>query len=255
MIKIKRDGVSFYVSSKEDTLYNAKWWNTYSTYEKNLFKILNRNSKKYKVFIDIGSAIGAISLFTAKLYPMTFGFDPNPVAYKIFMKNLRLNKYKNIIKNFNYAITAEDKNEKFVSGKLFSEINFTRIKKGNIVKCISLKKFLKDKKLYGEKTFIKIDIEGGEFNLLANSNFLSLFDKNNYCLYLAVHFNRINRISYKNRLLQHLMSLPKILKEYYLIYKLVEKFKYVEINGKKQNDKLFFFKRWFRRDPDIYLHN
>lgn len=26
------------------------------------------------------------------------------------------------------------------------------------------KKFLKDKKLYGEKTFIKIDIEGGEFN-------------------------------------------------------------------------------------------
>ena len=115
MIKIKRDGVIFYVSSKEDALY--------------------------KVFIDIGSAIGAISLFAAKLYPMTFGFDPNPVAYKIFMKNLRLNKYKNFIKNFNYAVTAEDKNEKFVSGKLFSEINFNRIKSGNIIKCISLKNF------------------------------------------------------------------------------------------------------------------
>jgi FkbM family methyltransferase len=255
MIKIKRDGVGFYISSKDETLYGLNWWNNYGTYEKNLFKILKRNSKKYKVFIDIGSAIGAISLFTANLYPMTFGFEPNPVAYKIFMRNLKLNKYKNIIKNFNYAVTAADSREKFERGNLFSEINFHKIKSGKIIKCISLKKFLKDNKLLEEKTFIKIDIEGGEFNLLANNDFLSLFNKNNYCLYLAVHFNSINEISYKNRILQHLISIPKILKEYYLVYKLVKKFKYIDVNGKKQNNNFFFFKRWFRRNPDLYLYN
>jgi FkbM family methyltransferase len=251
--RIKRDNVSFYISKKSDSLYGVNWWDNYTTYETRLFKILRKN-KKYNTLIDIGAGIGAISLYAEKFFKKTFCFDPNPIAYNIFKRNLGLNKNKNI-KLFNAAITRQDGFQQFKTGKIFSKINFHKIDKVYKIKCINLNNFIKKNKLENNNIFIKIDIEGGEFNLISDENFLKLFDNKNYCLYLAVHFGFMTDLKFKNRFLRHLVSMPDLLKEYYHLYKLVKKFKFIEINGKRQNNKLFFFRRFFRRNPDLYLYN
>lgn len=251
--RIKRDNVNFYISRKSDTLYGVNWWDNYSTYEKSLFKILKKN-RKYNTFIDIGAGIGAISLYAAKMFEKIYSFDPNPVAFKIFKRNLSLNKFHNI-KLFNSAIARNDEFQKFKSGKLFSKINFFNISEGKKVRCFNLKNFIKKEGLENDKIFIKMDIEGGEFNLISDQNFLDIFNKKNYCLYLAVHFNFLSNIKIRNRFLRHIITSPNIIKEYYYIFRLINKFKYIEINGKKQKNQLFFFKRFFRRNPDLYLYN
>jgi FkbM family methyltransferase len=253
--RITRDSLSFYVNTSDDCLYGVKWWDNYKNYENNLFKTIRNNSKNYEVFIDIGSGIGAISLYVANIFPQIYSFDPNPLAFKIFKKNLRLNKFKNSIKVFNSAIYKKNHKAFFEEGRIFSKINFVKITKKIKIKLISLNDFIKKKNLEKKKIFIKIDIEGGEFNLLSDKNFLSLFKNDNYCLYISLHFNFMSKLDIKNRYLRHFFSLPTILKEYFLVLKLINKFRFVELNGKKIKNKNFFLSRTFRRNPDLFLYN
>jgi len=60
------------------------------------------------IVIDIGGHIGIFSIFLAKKYPFLtiLAFEPIPVSYRMFRKNLELNETRNI-RLYNLAVTSD----------------------------------------------------------------------------------------------------------------------------------------------------
>ena len=98
-----------------------------------------KNKKKYFINLGCGEGYHSISLLKKKLFKKTIGFESDKIARSFLNKNLKINNLKNKAKIFDIA-----------------DINFL---KKNIFKKIKFKDF-----------FFLIDIEGGEFDILDNSN-------------------------------------------------------------------------------------
>ena len=126
------------------------------------------------VFWDVGANIGFYSML-ASIYVGNSGhviaFEPGKIAYSALEKNVKLNGFLNI-KPYNFAVSnAYGKEMLYSSGDVaFGEA--TIIKKqsqeySNIETCkvIALYQFMKENKL-NTPTFIKIDVEGSEVNVL-----------------------------------------------------------------------------------------
>ena len=60
------------------------------------------------VVIDIGGHIGLFSCYLAKKYPFLkiLAFEPIPVSYRMFRRNLTLNEVRNI-RLYNVAVTSD----------------------------------------------------------------------------------------------------------------------------------------------------
>ena len=116
---------------------------------------------KMKVFVDIGSHVGEISLYIAKNFSQSniFSIEGSPQTYKIQEKNITYNKLNNI-NLFNYIVS--DKNsEEYISKHLGTENYSINVKRDGFIKNTSIK--LDDffsKNNINEIDFLKIDIEG-----------------------------------------------------------------------------------------------
>lgn len=159
-------------SREEHIKYTQEEYNNLDYY-KNLFNIIKK--KKIKSYIDIGANIGEVcNIYFEKICSLekAYLFEPDIENYNFLLKNIKFPKKvvtynkaiyygKNtpkLFKNFNPGgFIVSDKHPKnFVdSGQ---EINFTTLE--NI--------FLSNIDI----DLIKIDIEGGEFELIENSQYL-----------------------------------------------------------------------------------
>jgi len=141
--------------------------------EHDYFKMTNILKKS--CIIDIGANIGAFSIYTATRFPDAeiFSYEPDPKNFEKFIKNIELNKIKNISPH-NQAV-----------GKIKGNVNLYSDNKGNfgtvgsslvntgpkylVISCVTLDDILKDNHI--EKCdFLKIDCEGGEYDIIFNSN-------------------------------------------------------------------------------------
>ncbi len=130
--------------------------------------------------IDIGANVGdttvPIALATGKS-GLTLGFDPNPYAYKILLKNASLNKEKTNIVTYPYAISVKEEEFYFISSEAsFGNGGISLIKESrhgkfiypDKIKGVNLLDFLEMnysdwlKKL----SFIKIDTEGYDLEIV-----------------------------------------------------------------------------------------
>jgi len=147
--KISKNKI-IYGNYKETKILINKSWNSFDlpakylgTYELEIQNLIissqKKNKKKYFVNLGCGEGYHAISLLKKKIFKNTVGFESDEVARHFFDKNLKINNLKDKAITYNIA-----------------DINFLK------------KSIFKKFKL--EDCFFLIDIEGGEFAILNDSN-------------------------------------------------------------------------------------
>ena len=142
------------------------------SYEEAELKVLANHLKPDNVFIDIGANFGLYSLIASQYIGeegSIFCFEPFPENYKSLCTNLSLN-YLTRVTVENKAVGSEkgelklyynnkENNLGMVSSKKTKDSDFVTVTK------VSLDDYLQTKYL-GENTFIKIDVEGFEYEVL-----------------------------------------------------------------------------------------
>ena len=140
------------------------------------FSIFNRifsiyNIKK-DVVIDVGANIGTYSLFFSAHFGNVYSFEPNPIVFKILVKNMKINNMRNLYA-FNLGISDSSHTEIFIA-KRYSHgtgtfkpdrqqliANSGEFYHKNLVEVITIDEFAKNRKLT-RIDFMKIDTEGYE---------------------------------------------------------------------------------------------
>jgi FkbM family methyltransferase len=144
------DTASFYFMYKE-------------IFEKEIYNFSTKN--KEPLIIDCGSNIGISILYFSKKYPNSkiIAFEPDKNIFETLKENIEINNLKNKITLINKAVWKSEESLNFLpdnsdGGKIDNTEN-TETQK---IKAVRLKDFIKD----NEVDFLKIDIEGSEFEVI-----------------------------------------------------------------------------------------
>lgn len=165
-LKVKKNNIEFIVEDskklKQDANYKF-WLNEYSSWENYTFNILDKYLNLDKDFLDIGAWVGPTSIYSSFLCRNVIAIEPDPVAYDILNRNIKLNEIKNIT-TINKAATKQK--ESYMKSIGFYGDSMTRVDhsytSGTKVYGVGLDSLLE----MGEFSLIKIDIEGHEFELM-----------------------------------------------------------------------------------------
>ena len=139
------------------------------------------NDKGIKSFIDVGGCTGEVSnILIDKISTIEYGliFEANSENYNYILQNIDYSKIQVENKAVFYGqdhITLSNRQHNVGSWSfLFGETHLNQIwgDKTCKVECVDIDDYLKEKKY----DFIKIDIEGSEYNVIENSKLLKEID-------------------------------------------------------------------------------
>lgn len=139
-------------------------------WEPDLFDALEKHLASDRVYADVGAWIGPTVLFAARRCRKVYCFEPDPAAYRYLLWNLRLSGIRNAVP-FNVALAAEAGIRRMASpaGELGDSkatlLPVPSVDGGAEVPCLRWSDWVS---LPGVEPpgFVKIDIEGGEFELI-----------------------------------------------------------------------------------------
>ncbi|MEM5493878.1 FkbM family methyltransferase [Hoeflea sp. AS16] len=171
MQEITINGKSFRV---EPEGYEYFWPQVNSgEWEPSTYANFDRNIDDSTLMIDIGAWIGPTALYAAQLAKKCVAFEPDPIAFERLQANVALNSSASWIKNlviFNKAVGTKAGTIPFGSrkggGDSTSSVLFADGPTNWLVQAITLQSVLDDHAEPGQKIFLKIDIEGGEYDLI-----------------------------------------------------------------------------------------
>lgn len=183
-MKITRNNLSFNVDEKTP---NEEFWKN-TNWESETYRVFDEQLQKDKSYLDIGTWIGPTVLYGAQLAKKVYTFEPDPVAWEEFQKNLSLNDFTNV-SAYNFGLSNQTGTVRMGSDNRLGE-SVTRVGKFKDelsfdAECRSFDSFISSLNTdeINDLNFIKLDIEGGEY-LIAQSNFL----KNNPLpMLLSIH--------------------------------------------------------------------
>jgi len=152
--------------------YHLGFWHDLGrgTWEPSLFQFLEDGLTRDSTFLDLGAWIGPATLFAAKRCRHVFAIEPDPAAYRHLLWNLELNATQNVMP-FQVAIGEETGLRRLAArGERLGDSKSTLLP-GDAggaeteVVCLSWRDWLA---LAGQPRIdcMKIDIEGGEFEML-----------------------------------------------------------------------------------------
>ena len=170
--------------------YHQKFWSIVNkgTWEPQTYTILDKYLSKEMTYCDIGAWIGPTVIFAANKCKQVYCFEPDTVAYRFLLWNIALNKLKNILPN---NIALSDKNGVETISSLGTELgdSMTSMLGSNdseSIKILCMKWDNWIELVNPEKIdFIKIDIEGAEFDFIPS--FKDYLSKNMPVVYLSLH--------------------------------------------------------------------
>lgn len=145
------------------------------TYEAENFEFLSESCKPGAVIIDIGAHIGLFSVIASQVTGKTgkvYAFEPAPSTYALLQKTIVINHEEQVIESFQKAVGKENgKITFFISDDQAdnsnSLVNYKedRSLHGIDVAVTSIDNFVKEKNI-SKLNFIKIDVEGAEYDTL-----------------------------------------------------------------------------------------
>jgi len=163
------------------------------------FQILDKYLDRNSVYCDIGSWIGPTVMYASKICKKVYCFEPDYIAYKYLLQNIQLNDLKNV-NPFNMAIGIENGKIKMAShggnlgDSMTSMVNIDKYDSFQQATSVKWQTWLEKNK--PEKIeFLKIDIEGGEFELLPTmkdylKNEKPIISLSTHCLYIPEETRR-----------------------------------------------------------------
>lgn len=155
------------------TLIDVFGWRPYhhSSNGKLTFEF-DENSK----VLDLGAFVGDTAVFFAIQGAKVHSYEPQIEAYKAVQENVALNNLRDKVNVYNSAVTIDGRKLRFENNNQMITGMFSATKEdlsASEVQSVSLNKVLSKEKKWD---LIKIDIEGGEYELLG------YFMKNKSCL-------------------------------------------------------------------------
>jgi len=144
----------------DQLVYKSSWF-TYKT-------------NQIKTVVDIGALIGAFTLWAHEQWPKAkiYAYEPDPDSFKILEKNIKRAKLQKKVKAFMIAVWGKQKSLKFhrftdtpgSNSVVYIKRPFSGKKQETInVQAVGISKIISD---LGKIDFLKIDCEGGEYNIL-----------------------------------------------------------------------------------------
>ena len=174
-ISINKNGKCFTVDSTK--LRSYKFWKGYmgKGWEPETFKVFDEFLDKNHSYIDIGSYIGPSVLYGSQLAKHCFAIEPDPIAFQELKNNMELNDHlKPHITLSKYCISDSIGTAKFFApnekleyggGGSSSLLDWKNKKNFLEVQTTTLQQFIQSFSIT-DCNFIKIDIEGAEFDLI-----------------------------------------------------------------------------------------
>lgn len=152
--------------------YHPGFWRIVNNggFEPQYFNVLDKYLSVESVYCDIGSWIGPTAIYAAKKSKKVFCFEPDTIAYKYLLQNIQLNKINNI-QMFNIAIAGFDGKITMAShggnlgDSMTSMVNVDSEKESFEANCMKWESWLSENN-NPKINFLKMDIEGGEFDLV-----------------------------------------------------------------------------------------
>lgn len=137
----------------------------YGIYEPVETRISTSLLKKGDCVIDIGANIGYYTLLFARKVGNTgkvFAFEPDPQNFSILNRNIKNNKYTNVVTVKKAVSDKCRKMQLYKSGNSsgYTIFNIYKVKKSVHIEAITLDEYFKGKKQ--KVDFIKMDIQGAE---------------------------------------------------------------------------------------------
>lgn len=155
--------------------YHLAYQQFLGIYQSRVIQILNKYLKKGDVFIDVGANIGYITAIGAGFVGKrgkVYSFEPVPKCFELLSRNKRLNKDYNItINKCALGSNTERTNIKISSHNLgwntmvphfMKETDIQEVAEVNVIR---LDDYIERNKI-NKVSFIKIDVEGYEFEVL-----------------------------------------------------------------------------------------
>jgi FkbM family methyltransferase len=187
--KIVKNNEEIYIKNDTKNQNYNFWTKYYPTWEQETFRIFDTHLQKDKVFIDIGGWIGTTCIYGSKKSKHVYVIEADPIAFADLSSNCTLNS-NNItpihraIYNKSDTTVSFGKNKFIKNAKLNDSMSQIYTDTSNndcfIVKTITLSTLIDEYNINpNEISLIKVDIEGGEENILDN-----LFTFNHYFCYV-----------------------------------------------------------------------
>lgn len=162
-------------------------------FEPQYFDMLDQYLSAESVYCDIGSWIGPTAIYAARKCQQVYCFEPDFIAYQFLLQNIELNKSQNI-KPFNLAIADSDGTIEMAShggnlgDSMTSMVNLNPGRESFHANCKTWDSWLHENN-HPKIDFLKMDIEGGEFDLLMDmQNYIKdhkpIFHLSTHSLYL-----------------------------------------------------------------------
>lgn len=180
--------------------FNADYWSLVNSgkWEPETFDVFDRFIDSKTTFLDIGAWIGSTALYGAQRAMETHAFEPDPIAFETLQSNTLANSNAGWLKTLKLHNAAVGFKEGFLqignpneAGNSMSSALFTDGAHSWKVKCLDISKFIQDNDLSDKRLFLKIDIEGGEYELLPQIK--GLLKKTDSRIMLSIHGNFLMR--------------------------------------------------------------
>ena len=165
-----------------------------SDYEKENFSFLTAQCKPGSTVLDIGAHIGLFSVIASEITGdkgKVFSFEPSPSTTAYLKKTIRINNKDAVIETVQQAMSNEvGKITFFVSDDKVDNSNSLvsykddRQLKGIEVDVNTIDNFVSSKKITGV-SFVKIDVEGAEYDTLRGGT--NVFNSQKPAIILAIH--------------------------------------------------------------------
>lgn len=176
-LKINKNDEFFLIKNDENNLNLSFWRNTYTLWEKDTFELFDKYLSKDKIFIDIGGWIGTSAMYGSRKSKHVYSIEEDNISFNNMETNMKANCANN------YTLI----------NKAIFNIENSIIKKFEINAC--------------DISLIKVDIEGGEENIL--KELYDIYIKYGVTSYIKIHYNR-----WEDKNIDRFSFLPLYIKNY-----------------------------------------
>jgi FkbM family methyltransferase len=195
-VRVERDGVAFVVEPDWTDTHEITFWNAYAEgWERDTLAAIAEFLPAGGVHLDIGAWIGPTLLFAAARAREAHGFEPDPIAYAKLRRNVALNpELAARIRIKRAALWTCDTTLSFAAAAPGDSTTSAMLRPGEAA---ALEAPAFDARgpaiapLLARADFVKMDIEGAEFDLVPH--IADLLAARRPALHLSFHAHRLDK--------------------------------------------------------------
>jgi FkbM family methyltransferase len=223
MRAVNKNKTQFFVTDFKEGSNNDRFWDSVERgeWEPKTYEVFDRFVGPESVVFDIGAWIGPTALYLARIADQVYAFEPDPVAFHQLRKNKEANHMPNL-EIQNIALAEKDGILEMGMKTGYGDSMTSMLWKDNIIdaKCENIDEWAWDKL----PTFIKMDIEGGEFHLLRHLYKYVMGAISKPTLFVSLHTGWFPKSQ------EYIDALMPVLSQYqYLYNEKIEEIKYEDI--------------------------